>query len=322
MERRVLKPYHGLIFFVIIVVALMFPGAYMQTYWGTFGLAASEIMFLLLSLLYVLLLRGDFKTVFPLKKPKIISIMGTVLLWIGTILMVMVRTMILMCLFPQQMLETSQNLNDAFSQMPVFTQIIVTALLPAICEEAAHRGVIQNSFMTISNKWVVIIGVGILFGANHLSIWRFVPTAVLGIALAYVLYETGNIFYSMLFHFLNNAFSVASTASSTVSIEDTFAQIDGLSNYTDLGVQLLSQRSVWVIALGAVLMLACAAPFLICLSTYLVRLGKENAQEVTLFPKKHRGLAIGLLIAISAILLVGGLVMIILGTAFTAKSLL
>lgn len=81
MEKRVLKPYHGIIFFVIAIVALIFPGAFMQYYWGAPGLVASELLFLVLSILYVLILRGDMKKVFPLRKVKLISVFGTILLW-------------------------------------------------------------------------------------------------------------------------------------------------------------------------------------------------------------------------------------------------
>lgn len=45
---------------------------------------------------------------------------------------------------------------------------------------------------------------GCIFGAFHGSIWRFLPTAILGMAMAYLLTETGNMVYNMLFHAVNN----------------------------------------------------------------------------------------------------------------------
>lgn len=313
MEKRILKPYHGIIFFVIIVLALMFPGAYMQTYWGVSGLIATEVMFLLLAVLYAVILKADLKKVFPIKKPKIIAIMGTVMLWCGTLLIVMTLTSFLLCLFPEQMLATSQGLNEFFSQMPVFVQILVVAVLPAICEEAAHRGVIQNSFMPIPNKWIVIIGVGVLFGFNHLSIWRFIPTAVLGIALAYVLYETGNIVYSMLFHFLNNAFSVASTSSATVSTTDALAELQNIPELAELGIDLVNGNGFWIVSLGAFMMISCVTPFLLCLSSYLIRLGKEDTKDVTLFPRRYKGVFIGVLVGLTALLLIVGFAVCAIG---------
>ena len=43
------------------------------------------------------------------------------------------------------------------------------------------------------------------FSRQHLEVH---PTAILGVALGYLLVETDNLFYSMLFHFVNNAVPV------------------------------------------------------------------------------------------------------------------
>lgn len=45
---------------------------------------------------------------------------------------------------------------------------------------------------------------GCIFGAFHGSIWRFFPTAILGMAMAYLLAETGNMVYNIMFHAINN----------------------------------------------------------------------------------------------------------------------
>lgn len=308
MEKRVLKPYHGIIFFVIAIVALMFPGAFMQYYWGIPGLVTSELMFLVLSILYVLILRGDMKKVFPLRKIKLISVIGTILLWGGTLLVVMLLTMILMCFFPEQMVSTSEGLSEAFSQMSLPVQIVVVALIPAICEEAMHRGVILNSVRPIRNKWIVILGVGILFGINHLDIWRFVPTAVLGIALTYVVYETDNIFYSVLYHFINNAFSsiISSSASASANVS---VEMGDMSMMLESGMELFSQSEYMMIVIGMYMMIASVAPFMIYSAAYMVRLGKADASEVTYFPKENRGWVIGILTGLTAFLLFGGFIL-------------
>lgn len=309
MEKRVLKPYHGILFFVIAIVALMFPGALMQYYWGIPGLVASELLFLILAVLYVLILRGDLKKVFPIRKVKLVSVFGTILLWGGTLLVVMLLTMILMSFFPEQMMSTSEGLSNVFGQMPLAVQIVVVALVPAICEEAMHRGVILNSFRTIRNKWVVIIGVGILFGINHLDIWRFVPTAVLGVVLTYVVYETDNIFYSVLYHFINNAFSsiISSTSSASTSVT---VEMGGMSTTVEAGVELFSQPQLMMAVVGMYMMIASVTPFLIYTASYMVRLGKEDASEVTYFPKKNKEWVIGILVGLTGFLLLGGFVLL------------
>ncbi len=308
MEKRILKPYHGIVFFVIMILALLFPGAYMQTRWGMVGLAASEIMFLIISLLYVLILRGDIKSVFPVKRVKATPCIGTALLWIGTLLVVMVLTMIITCLFPEQMLATSQDLNSFFGQVPLILQLMITAVLPAICEEAMHRGVILNSFMVFRNKWFIIISVGILFGINHLSVWRFVPTALLGVSLTYVVYETGNIFYSVLFHFLNNAFATLASSSSEVS-----------ASASEISLELFQDGSIMSMVIGMYMIMASVAPFLIYTAAYLIRLGKRKERKVTYWPSRHKGWMVGILISLTVILLAGGF-LLMFGGAFSVVS--
>ena len=53
---------------------------------------------------------------------------------------------------------------------------------------------------------------GIIFGLFHGSVWRFLPTAILGGVLTYIMLETENMFYPALFHFTNNFLPLFSQA--------------------------------------------------------------------------------------------------------------
>lgn len=305
MEKRRLKPYHGIIFYVISILALMFPGALMQYYFGIPGLIGTELMYLALAVGYVLLLRGDLKEVFPFRKVRMAAVFGTLLLWIGTFLVVMVLTMILVAFFPEQMLSTSEGLNEAFSTMNVPVQLAVVAFLPAVCEEAVHRGVILNSFRPIKSKWIAIIGVGILFGVNHLDIWRLIPTAVLGIALTYVVYETDNLWYGVLLHFVNNGFAtIASSGSDPGTVGE--GALDGAA----ASMGLINSPQITVMSIGVYMLMASVTPFLIYTAAYLVRLGKEDAADVKYFPEKNKGWILGTLIGLTVCLLLGGFVLL------------
>lgn len=318
-EKRVLKPYHGVIFFVIAIAALLFPGAYMQYYLGISGLVLSELLFLVIAVLYVLILRGDLKKVFPIRKVKIVSVFGTLLLWGGTLMIVMILTLIITAFFPQQMIETSQGLSDSFESMSLGVQILVVGLLPAVCEEAMHRGVIMNSFRPIRSKWIAIVGVGVLFGINHLDLWRFVPTAVLGISLTYVAYETDNLLYSILYHFINNSFASVITAFSGITANGT-AQNEIMSNSVEAAVELYQQPTYMMSAIGIYMVMACIAPFLMYTAAYMIRLGKVDASEVTYFPKKNKGWVIGILVGLTVFLFVGGVLLIFAGVLSTMSS--
>ncbi len=50
-----------------------------------------------------------------------------------------------------------------------------------------------------------------MFGLMHVSLFRLLPTAYLGVLLAGVTLVTGSVFPAMLWHFLNNLLGVSSS---------------------------------------------------------------------------------------------------------------
>jgi membrane protease YdiL (CAAX protease family) len=87
--------------------------------------------------------------------------------------------------------------------------LIVMAFLPALCEEALFRGGLQN-FLTRSTKmpWLSIIIVSLLFSAAHFSYYGFLPRLFLGIMLGAIFYYSGNLWLSIIAHFINNAIAI------------------------------------------------------------------------------------------------------------------
>ncbi len=98
----------------------------------------------------------------------------------------------------------SGGLDDVIYSVPFWVSIIVVAVLPAICEEAVHRGVIIHTMYRIRKEWLVVLIMGIYFGLFHANPLRFLPTAILGAAMSYIMLETENMVYSSAFHMVNN----------------------------------------------------------------------------------------------------------------------
>ena len=59
----------------------------------------------------------------------------------------------------------------------------------------------------MSPVWAVMI-TALLFGAMHVQFDKVVPTAMLGLAMGYLVVRTGSIVPAMLFHLLNNTTAV------------------------------------------------------------------------------------------------------------------
>ena len=199
----------GALIYTISLIALIYIGSFMQLYWGTIGLIATEVMILLIPVLYAIYIKADIKNTFSLRMIKIRYILGSIIVWFGGYLIINITTQNLLSLFPEGA-DVLQAVNSSVMMDSFIASLVVVALIPAICEEVLFRGFLLSSFKGKSKKskiWAIII-VGILFGIMHLNFIRIVPTAMLGILFAYSALVTQSIWTSVFMHFLNNGFSV------------------------------------------------------------------------------------------------------------------
>jgi membrane protease YdiL (CAAX protease family) len=86
--------------------------------------------------------------------------------------------------------------------------LAVTAISPAVCEEALFRGFLFSSLRQRVPAWALIALTAVGFGFFHLSIYRMLGTTLLGALMGWLVYKGGSIFPSMLFHALNNASAI------------------------------------------------------------------------------------------------------------------
>jgi sodium transport system permease protein len=102
--------------------------------------------------------------------------------------------------------STSESLIPA--GMPQWQLFIFLALLPALCEEIAFRGILLSGLRHRLRPVTLVITVGLIFGLFHMTLFRIAPTAVLGVILTAIALLTGSIFPGMLLHMGNNAWGV------------------------------------------------------------------------------------------------------------------
>ena len=107
-----------------------------------------------------------------------------------------------------------QNVLEAFGdallgdQMPLWQLLLFIAVMPGILEELAFRGVLLHGLRKVFGPVGICLMVGAIFGIFHVSLFRLLPTAYLGVVFAAVVLLTGSIFPVMLWHFLNNAIGI------------------------------------------------------------------------------------------------------------------
>lgn len=95
--------------------------------------------------------------------------------------------------------------------------VVCSCLLPAICEETAHRGLLLTGIKRYGVGKAIIIS-GLLFGLIHLNIYQFFYATLIGWVLGALTVASNSIYPAMIVHFMNNFLSTCGE----------FASVNGL----------------------------------------------------------------------------------------------
>ncbi len=88
-------------------------------------------------------------------------------------------------------------------------QLLVVALVPAVCEEAFFRGALQQVLHgCLKNAHVAIFVTALIFSLAHGDLYGFVPRFFLGMMLGYLFWMSGSLLVNICAHFFNNALVV------------------------------------------------------------------------------------------------------------------
>lgn len=304
-NRKKLKLWHGAVLFGIVMLSFYTIIAWAQMKWGMYGLALTELYLLFLSIFAVKLLKIPLKEIFPLKRPKWKKTLGVLLMWVSSYALMIPVTMFMAYFFPKQMFAVSEGLNEVIYSVPLILSVFISSVMPAVCEEALHRGFILKSFQSKwKNKWFLSVLMGIIFGLFHGSIWRFLPTAILGGILTYIMLETENMFYPALFHFTNNF------------LPSFLLSLSGNSPQTEAASELLAQQGIPVAFLGIYLAMAWVAPFGFYTAGYLLRKGEQGKEQQYI---KSNGVLISLVV-LTVLPIILGMMIFLYGLFFDANA--
>lgn len=102
----------------------------------------------------------------------------------------------------QQMMSTS-------TVGGLLANLLVVALIPAVCEEVFFRAGIQNLLQRwFKNGHAAIWVTAVIFSLGHGELFSFMPRLLMGAVLGYLYVYGGSILPNMLAHFVNNAIVV------------------------------------------------------------------------------------------------------------------
>lgn len=101
--------------------------------------------------------------------------------------------------------EQTAFLMSADSIPAFLSTVFVVAVMPAVLEELFFRGILQRLFSSwFKNAFWAIILTSIIFSLFHGELFSFVPRVFLSIVLGSLFFFSGNLWYSIIAHFVNN----------------------------------------------------------------------------------------------------------------------
>ncbi len=89
----------------------------------------------------------------------------------------------------------------------VLLAVFFTAVVPAVCEELTHRGMLLNGLRKYGDRTAVFVS-ALLFGLMHQNILQVFYAFIAGLILGTLRIKSGSIIMPMLVHFGNNCLSV------------------------------------------------------------------------------------------------------------------
>ena len=127
---------------------------------------------------------------------------------------------ILLALLPENINRAAQALNEQsnavfivqemeHSALVIVSLFIALAAMPAIIEEFVFRGILQHRMQVSGLKPIWAIGLSsLIFCIMHQQLVNLLAMMILSSILGWLYYHGQSLHYSVLFHALNNAFSI------------------------------------------------------------------------------------------------------------------
>lgn len=198
--------------FCLVMLLIFYIAAFAQQRAMLPGLLLTEWLLILLPVCVMLWwARVRFRSALQLAAPPPLALAGALLAASGAIIL-----MLAVNAWHNRILPLPEEYAQEFSKLfavgetPQGLALLLFALAvsPAICEEVLFRGAMLSGLRQRMPAWAAVLLTAFLFGCFHLSIYRLLPTAILGMLLGYIALRSRSIFPAMAAHAINNAAAV------------------------------------------------------------------------------------------------------------------
>lgn len=145
---------------------------------------------------------------------------------------------------PEAIRESLGQSERAIGDLPLWLGVLFVGLIPAVCEETLFRGFLLSGLRTRLRKGWAIVGVAVVFALYHGLVYRLPITALLGVGLAYLCWQSRSIFPAILAHAMHNSAVVI------VARSESLQKLVGLTEVEASGLPV----HIWLPAVGMVIL--------------------------------------------------------------------
>lgn len=162
-----------------------------------------EMLMLVPAFLYVTFLKPDSLKDLSFEKISFPNIIRIGVMTLGMIPFISIVNSISTIFVDNKVTKVVNDLNTN----PLWLNLILLAIVPAVCEEYIFRGLIFNGYKK-RNPFGAMLMSSLLFGLLHMNINQFIYAFIMGCIFCILVYATGTIISSIIAHFIFNGFNV------------------------------------------------------------------------------------------------------------------
>ncbi|MBM3965213.1 MAG: CPBP family intramembrane metalloprotease [Planctomycetes bacterium] len=105
--------------------------------------------------------------------------------------------------------QTLQHFDTILSSVPLWSVLLILAVLPALCEELVFRGFVFSGLLESKGVLRAVIGSAVLFGLSHGILQQSICATVTGLLLGWLAFRTGGMICTFVFHVIHNGLSMS-----------------------------------------------------------------------------------------------------------------
>lgn len=175
----------------------------------------SLVTFFLVTIIYSIIVKADFSRIYPFEKVSGNTVFLLCSLGLAVAMIANYASNLLLGLFDLVGIDANIDMDyKCDSALDVILFFVTVAIVPALVEEFAFRGIILGSLRKHSDSLAVLVS-GVVFGLMHGNFAQIPFAIVVGLILGYITVKTNSLLPAIIIHFLNNSISVALTLLST-----------------------------------------------------------------------------------------------------------